>query len=237
MLIKKIYNKVLAFCCRFSNGLFIHYLRKKGIKIGNGVSFRPFSTEIDLCRPSLISIGDNCYFNKGFVILTHDFVTRVFRNSGIGFLPSSGRVTIGNNVCTGYNVMILKGVTIGDNVFIGANSLVTRNIPSNCIAVGSPCRVLMSLDDFYKKRTIECVEEALDYARSIQERYDRIPQIKDFREEYVLFVDGDKISQYPELSDLIKRQLGPLYEDYKANHKANYSGFSEFLKAAGIKEN
>lgn len=35
----------------------------------------------------------------------------------------------------------MPGVTIGDNTVIGAGSVVTRDIPSNCVAYGSPCRV------------------------------------------------------------------------------------------------
>lgn len=236
MIINKVYRKLLSMVCRLSNKWFIKYLRMGGAEIGEGVMFRPLSTEIDMTRPSLVSIGNNCYFNKQFVLLTHDWVTRVFIYSGRDFIPSSGRVRIGNNVSTGQNVMILKGVTIGDNVFIGANSVVTKDIPSNSIAVGSPCKVIMSLDEYYNKRINDCVDEALDYARSIQERYNRRPRVTDFREEFALFVDGDKIDQYPEIADLIRFQLGPAYEYYKNKHKAKYKSFSDFLKAAGIKE-
>ena len=35
----------------------------------------------------------------------------------------------------------MPGVTIGDNTVIGAGSVVTKDIPSNVIAVGNPCRV------------------------------------------------------------------------------------------------
>ena len=37
--------------------------------------------------------------------------------------------------------IVLPGVTIGDNVVIGAGSVVTRDIPSNKVAFGNPCRV------------------------------------------------------------------------------------------------
>lgn len=215
----------IRFCC---------YLKNKGIKLGGGNSFRPHSTFIDFTRPSLITIGSNCYFNENLTILTHDWVTKVFLNSGHEFLPSSGKVTIGNNVSTGRNVMILKGVTIGDNVFIGANSVVSKSIPSNSIAVGSPARVVHSLDDYYKKRQDKCITEALEYARSIQVRYGRRPVTTDFWEEFPLFVDGDKISDYPELKAIIKRQCGPMYEHYLKHHKAKYDSFDSFLRAAGI---
>ena len=36
----------------------------------------------------------------------------------------------------------MPGVTIGDNVVIGAGSVVTKDIPSNSIAYGIPCRVV-----------------------------------------------------------------------------------------------
>ena len=36
----------------------------------------------------------------------------------------------------------MPGVTIGDNVVIGAGSIVTKNIPSNVVAYGNPCRVI-----------------------------------------------------------------------------------------------
>ncbi|AKC61645.1 maltose acetyltransferase [Clostridium sporogenes] len=51
-------------------------------------------------------------------------------------------VVIGNNVWIGGGVIIMPGVTIGDNVVIGAGSVVTKDIPSNKIAYGNPCRVV-----------------------------------------------------------------------------------------------
>ena len=44
------------------------------------------------------------------------------------------------------------GVTIGDNAVIGANSLVTKDIPANTVAYGSPCKVIREInerDDVY----------------------------------------------------------------------------------------
>ena len=35
-----------------------------------------------------------------------------------------------------------KQISIGDNVTIGAGSVVTRDIPSNTVAVGNPCKVI-----------------------------------------------------------------------------------------------
>ncbi len=51
-------------------------------------------------------------------------------------------VIIGDRVWIGGGVIIMPGVTIGDNVVIGAGSVVTKDIPSNVIAYGNPCRVV-----------------------------------------------------------------------------------------------
>ena len=54
----------------------------------------------------------------------------------------------------------MPGVTIGDNTIIGAGSIVTKDIPSNVVAVGNPCKVMRevsSRDDkyFYKELEID----------------------------------------------------------------------------------
>ena len=54
-------------------------------------------------------------------------------------------VTIGDNVCIGGGVIILPGVTIGNNVVVGAGSVVTKDIPSNSVAFGNPCRIIKEL--------------------------------------------------------------------------------------------
>lgn len=217
---------------RRSSSRLIAYYRKKGIKIGQNTYLRPKTCNIDITRPSLVTIGDNCYMNENFTLLTHDWVSRVFIYSGRSFVNSSGKVIIGNNVSFGQNVIVLKGVRIGDNCFIGAGSIVTKDIPSNSIAVGCPCKVIMSLEDFYQKRIKQCEKEAIEYAQSIVERYNRKPVPADFKEEFHLFVDGKMVYNYPEIP--IKFQCGPLFENYQKEHKAKYSNFEEFLKAAGI---
>ena len=39
----------------------------------------------------------------------------------------------------------MKGVRIGANAIIGAGSVVTRDVPPNCIAAGSPCKVIKKI--------------------------------------------------------------------------------------------
>lgn len=233
MIISPLLRKIRFHWFRRSSAAFVNSLRDKGIDIGNGTFFQdPKYTEIDTTRPSLVTIGSNCFFNKYFELHTHDWVSHVFLHSGRELINSSGRVTIGNNVAFGRHVIILKDVTIGDNCFIGANSVVSHSIPSNSIAVGSPAKVIMSLDEYYEKRLAIREEEAFDYARSIKKRFNRKPLPEEFKEEFPLFVSGSQVYDYPMIP--IRFQLGPSYQRYIESHKAKYSNFDEFLKAAGV---
>lgn len=56
-------------------------------------------------------------------------------------------ITIGNNVWICSNVTICPGVTIGDNTVIGAGSVVTKDIPSDVLAYGVPCRVIRPISE------------------------------------------------------------------------------------------
>lgn len=51
-------------------------------------------------------------------------------------------ITFVNNVWIGGGAIIMQGVIIEDNVVIGAGSIVTKDIPSNMIAYGNPCRIM-----------------------------------------------------------------------------------------------
>jgi acetyltransferase-like isoleucine patch superfamily enzyme len=55
---------------------------------------------------------------------------------------SSKPVIIEDRVWLGEFVCVLPGVTIGAGSIIGSMSVVTKNIPPNCIAVGSPAKVI-----------------------------------------------------------------------------------------------
>ena len=56
-------------------------------------------------------------------------------------------VRIGRNCWLGANVVVVPGVSIGDNVVVGAGSVVTKDLPSNVVAVGNPCRILREVND------------------------------------------------------------------------------------------
>lgn len=110
-----------------------------------------------------ISVGENFYMNHNCIILDGakvEFGDNVFiapncsfytaghpidikqRNMGLEYAKP---IKVGNNVWIGGNVIVLPGVVIGDNVTIGAGSVVTKDIPSNVIAFGNPCKVVKDI--------------------------------------------------------------------------------------------
>ena len=110
-----------------------------------------------------IYLGKNFYSNHNLVILDAnkvEFGNNVFIGPNCGFYTSghpldyktrnkgleyAKPIKVGNNVWFGGNVCVLPGVTIGDNVVIGAGSVVNKDIPSNVVAVGNPCKVVKEI--------------------------------------------------------------------------------------------
>lgn len=102
------------------------------IEIGNNVSM---SGSCIVCF-NHIKIEDNVRIGGNCIIMDGDFHLNDFRAG----LPKE--IIIDKNVWIGYSTTILKGVHIGENSLIGACSVVTKDIPSNSVAVGNPCRVI-----------------------------------------------------------------------------------------------
>lgn len=107
-------------------------------------------------EPYLITIGQNVEITSGVVFITHDGAAWTLRNFDEKYkeLDIFGPIKIGNNVFIGNNAIILPGVTIGDNVVIGAGSVVAKDIPSDSVAAGVPCKVIRSLSE-YGERSLE----------------------------------------------------------------------------------
>lgn len=104
-----------------------------------------------------VTIGDNVFFapNVGLYTAGHP-IHHEIRNTGFEY---AFPITIGSNVWLGGGVIVTPGITIGDNVVIGAGSVVTKDIPSNVVAAGNPCKVLREITDedkkyYFKKLTV-----------------------------------------------------------------------------------
>ena len=104
----------------------------------------------------MITVGKNVLFGPCVTIATVGHPIRPDMREYMYTDP----VTIGDNVWIGENVTICPGVTIGENSVIGAGSVVVKDIPTNVIAVGNPCRVLREIGEkdqeyYYRDRKID----------------------------------------------------------------------------------
>ena len=92
-----------------------------------------------------IFIGDNTLIGPNVTIVTASHPASIkLRKDGYQY---NKNVKIGKRVWIGAGVIILPGVEIGDNSIIGAGSLVTKDIPSNVIAFGSPATVYRAITE------------------------------------------------------------------------------------------
>ena len=139
------------------------------IHVGSGPMIGPHCTlsagmmpgQICITDP-VVSIGDRCLIGTGSAVVGHFSITigndvwtghnvyitdqnhgyeDVTRPIGIQSMPEKP-VTIGDGSWIGYGSVVLPGASIGDHVVIGANSVVTGEIPSYSVAVGSPAKVI-----------------------------------------------------------------------------------------------
>lgn len=96
---------------------------------------------------SNVYVGPNCTLATPLHPLNHMDRRIITREDGSCYDNEYGKpITIGNDCWIASNVVICAGVTIGDNCVIGAGSVVTRDIPSNSLAAGNPCRVIRKVE-------------------------------------------------------------------------------------------
>ncbi len=153
-------------------------------KVGKNCNiFPPFNCDYGIN----IEVGDNFFANYNFTVLD---VGKVIIGDNVFIAPNVSLYTaghpvhpkarnsmyeygipikIGSNCWIGGSVTVCPGVSIGENTVIGAGSVVTKDIPSNVIAAGNPCRVIREIteedikyyfkdrkfDDFAMKKILE----------------------------------------------------------------------------------
>lgn len=128
--------------------------KRMGVKIKEGKGTRVLDdpTHVFGTEPYLVTIGEHVEITYGVKFITHDGACWVLRsllnNPELDFFQP---IEIGNNVFIGTKSVILPGVHIGDNVVIGAGSVVTKDIPSNSVAAGVPCKVIKSIEEYAEK--------------------------------------------------------------------------------------
>lgn len=86
---------------------------------------------------------------RGTIILDSDAHSLNFLHRRDGVVDMANRIDkeiiIEDDVLIGTNCIVLKGVRIGARSIIGAGSIVTKDIPSDCIAAGNPAKVIKFL--------------------------------------------------------------------------------------------
>lgn len=107
------------------------------LRIGHRVHIGP---RVFLDLAAAITIGDEAVISMNSVILTHqDVGDRVLRTR---YPRRTGAVEIGRGAYLGANVIVLPGCSIGAYSAVGAGSLVTKELPENVTALGSPAAIV-----------------------------------------------------------------------------------------------
>jgi len=161
----------------FNGKTYFKTLPETIIKVGNNCIFNSAKTSnlIGVYCPCMISvlkkkamiiIGDNCGFSGTVIASAKSIVLGNNIRCGANTLitdtdwhtddyrvSEDKSICIEDNVWLGYGVKVLKGVTIGKNSLIGACSVVTKDIPSNVVAAGNPCKVIkkIRIDEIIEK--------------------------------------------------------------------------------------
>lgn len=132
---KPIYNFCIGNGWNTVNIIHPNAVVSSSAKLGKGILIEAGC----LITPSPV-IGNNVVVNTGSQI-NHDNIIddHVYIASGVIL---SGSVHIGENTLLDDGVIITLGKSVGKNSLIGAGSVVTKDIPDNVVAYGSPCNVI-----------------------------------------------------------------------------------------------
>ena len=122
------------------------YLRRHGgfYSFGEGNWVNPSAYFAD---PGSMIIGNNVHITGGF-FTCHDGSVNMINRAYKTKLDAVGPIRILDDVFIGYGTIVLPGVSIGPRAVVGAGSIVSRNIPENSVAVGSPAKMVTTLDAY-----------------------------------------------------------------------------------------
>jgi acetyltransferase-like isoleucine patch superfamily enzyme len=140
----------------------IYQTRSGSVRIGDAVHMYA-DIVVETGDEGTLEIGAETHIHQGCRISAYKGSIRIGRSVGIapncGLYPynhgvvagelirnqpleTRGGIVIGDGVWLGFGVVVLDGVRIGNGAVVAAGSVVTRDIPDDAIAVGSPARVV-----------------------------------------------------------------------------------------------
>lgn len=161
------------------------YLKRHGgfHSFGDGNWINPAAYFAD---PVATCIGSNVHIAGGF-FTGHDGSVNMINLAQGTKLDAVAPIKIHDDVFIGAHAIILPGVSIGPRAIVGAGAVVSRDVPPNSVAVGSPAKVVSTLDDYVEK--LKSRNQAYPWRNLIEQRvgeYDPTmePELQKLRKQY-----------------------------------------------------
>lgn len=134
--------------CGLSN-TFIAGHKNCHVRIGAFTTFTNRARFI-MHEASQISLGRDCMIASDVQFMTSDNHT-IYDVEARKRINPPANIEIGDHVWISLQCFVMKGARIGSGSVVGLRSVVTKNIPSNCLAVGSPAQVIRKGVDWDRK--------------------------------------------------------------------------------------
>ncbi len=110
---------------------------------GNGISVGDNSGIGLNCRVAgPLSIGNDVMMAPNVTIVTQNHETSDLTKPMRLQTAPKQKVTVGNDVWIGTNVVIMPGVTVGNGVIIAAGAVVTKDVPDYAVVGGVPAKII-----------------------------------------------------------------------------------------------
>lgn len=119
-----------------------------------------------------ITIGDNTNIQDGSILHTDDGVPLTIGSDvTIGHMVMLHGCTIGDGSLIGINAVVLNNAVVGKHCIVGANALIPEGkvIPDRSLVVGSPGRVIRTLNDKEVEGLLANAANYVAHAREYEE--------------------------------------------------------------------
>ena len=166
------------------------------ITIGEGAAINSFAK---IFGHGGVTVGDFAQIGPGALLTTttHDMEHKMQAS----FHP----IRIGNWSWIGANAIVLSGITIGEHCIIGAGSMVTKDIPSYSVAVGSPAKVIKNLTIKIHKQSTSLISNNWKKGEIMERKYDLSAKIEPFDSFWE--APEDMSSGYDKFGKILRPQL------------------------------